>query len=196
MARNKFKNQIHQLKFSNYWTPLTSQVEALESITSPPNYSINHIATADHDGPKQHVTFKLPRNHRDRYSTKWRHHPRPQTLSEQAIKQGVLNGTFPSAISNTGAPSSADLHGYPFILTTKYSTKVFHLPNSATAPTSKLAKLHHHVRKPVCIVDMVSDLVHNTLLSASKFADADYIYIYDGDKFNKYYGHTIRINVS
>ena len=172
MARNKLKNQISQPKLSNYWTPLTSQVEALESITSPPNESINHISTADHDEPTKHGTFKLTINNRDKNSTKLCHCPRPQTMSDQSIKQGVLNVTFPYAIIDTGTISSAGFHGDLLVLTTEDSSKVFHLPNGATALASKVAKLQNHVREPARTVDMVPDLVHNTLLSDRKFSDA------------------------
>ena len=103
---------------------------------------------------------------------------------------------FPYAIINTVTTSSTGLHGDLLILTTKDPTKVFILPNGATAPAPKLAKLHHQLRKPAHTVDMVPYLVQNTLLSASKFANAEYISIYDGDKVNVYDGHTTRIKVS
>ena len=43
---------------------------------------------------------------------------------------------------------------------------------------------------------MVPDLVQHTLLSDRKFADADYILIYDGNGVNIYYGRTARIRIS
>ena len=73
---------------------------------------------------------------------------------------------------------------------------MFHLPNGATATESKVEKIHHHVCKPAHTVEMVPFLVNNTLLSASKFTDVDYISIYDGDEVNIYDGHTTRIKVS
>ena len=43
---------------------------------------------------------------------------------------------------------------------------------------------------------MVPDLVQHTLISASKFVDADYISIYDGDEVNMYYGKISKIEIS
>ena len=42
---------------------------------------------------------------------------------------------------------------------------------------------------------MVPTLVQHTLLSASKFSDADYISIYNGEKENIYDGQTAKINI-
>ena len=67
-------------------------------------------------------------------------------MAEQAIKQGVLDETLPSSISDNGATYSTGLHGYPLIITTEDYTKMFHLPNGVTAPALKIAKLHHKVR--------------------------------------------------
>ena len=63
------------------------------------------------------------------------------------------------------------------------------MPNRDTAATSTQAKLKINLREPARTVDMVPDLKHNSLLSASKFADANYttvltpteVLIYDGD---------------
>ena len=49
------------------------------------------------------------------------------------------------------------------------------MPMGTTAPDSVKAKLHHSVREPEFTVDMVPDLKHNSLMSARKFAYAQYI---------------------
>ena len=117
-------------------------------------------------------------------------------LTEPELKRGVLDGTIPSAVSDTGATSSAGLVGDPFIDTDEVSTKVFHLPTGGKAPASKVVKLEHNLREPARTVDMVPDLVAQTLLSASKFADANYISIYDGKEVNIYDALTTKIIVS
>ena len=65
--------------------------------------------------------------------------------------------------------------GDDFILTEEKSHKIFNMPMGTTAPASVKAKLHHSVREPACTVDMVPDLKHNSLMSARKFANAQYI---------------------
>ena len=49
------------------------------------------------------------------------------------------------------------------------------MPTGTTAPASFKAKLHHMVRDPARTVDMVPNLKHNSLMSAGKIADAQYI---------------------
>ena len=49
------------------------------------------------------------------------------------------------------------------------------MPNGATAAATKEAKLKLKLREPARTVDIVPDLKHNSLISASKFADANYI---------------------
>ena len=66
----------------NYFSPLTSQINTLV----------------------KQVTFSLPHNHVNKNRGKWR---QQQTSSKKSLQLGVLNGSIPSAISNTGATASA-----------------------------------------------------------------------------------------
>jgi hypothetical protein len=88
------------------------------------------------------------------------------------MRTGVLNGTIPSAVSNTGATSSAFLKEDPSIPTGRVSSAVFHLPNDAIAPATTLNKLLHNVRALARDVNIVPSLVENSLLSTRKFAAA------------------------
>ena len=65
-----------------------------------------------------------------------------------------------------------------------------------TARASNKAKLEHKLRNPARDVDMVPMLAEYTLLSASKFADANYISIYDKNEVNIYDARTAKITVS
>ena len=56
--------------------------------------------------------------------------------------------------------------------------------------------MEHKVRYPESTIDTILDLVHHKLLSASKFADSDYISIYYGYEVNIYDGHTAKIKIS
>eukprot|EP00804_Cyclotella_cryptica_P028359 CCRYP_016427-RA/>CCRYP_016427-RA protein AED:0.05 eAED:0.03 QI:0/0/0/1/1/1/2/0/1237 len=103
-----------------------------------------------------------------------------------------MNGSIASAISDTGATSTAGAPHDPFKETTTISSKVFLLPTGGTAKATKVAKLLHKVRAPANIVDIVPSLEH-TLLSGSKFADAGYTAVYDKAEVNFYDAHTIHI---
>ena len=109
-------------------------------------------------------------------------------LAKAEIKIGFLNGTTQSSISDTGDISHAGLQGEPLITTNDNSSKFFYLPNGTISHATKVEKIEHNVQEPERTIDMVPELVHHTLLSASNFSDADYISIYDGDDVNIYYG--------
>ena len=100
------------------------------------------------------------------------------------MRMGVLNGTIPSAISDTSATLSAFLKEDPSIPTGCVSSAVFHLPNSAIALATTVNKLLHNVRAPTRDINIVPSLVENSLLSTSKFADAGYTAIYDENEVN------------
>jgi hypothetical protein len=88
------------------------------------------------------------------------------------MKEGMLIGTIPSAVSDTGATSSAFLKKDPIRATGELSTTVFHLPDGAIAPATTRNKLLHNVREPACSVNIIPALVENSLLSTNKFAEA------------------------
>jgi hypothetical protein len=112
------------------------------------------------------------------------------------MRMGVLNGTIPSAVSDTSATPSAFLKEDPSIPTGRVSSTVFHLPNGAITLATTVNKLHHNVRSPARNVNIVPSLVENSLLSTSKFADAGYTTIYDKNEVNFYDAKTTKITVS
>ena len=61
---------------------------------------------------------------------------------------GILNGTLPSAVSDTSATSSAFIKEDPSIPTGRISSAVFHLPNGAVAPATTVNKLLHNFMHP------------------------------------------------
>ena len=89
---------------------------------------------------------------------------------------------IPTAVFDSGATSNCGRPADPFVPTNQKSTKVFHLPTGHTTTASVQAKLHHLVREPARTVDIVPDLHHNSLLSASKFADAGYVTVLTADE--------------
>ena len=101
-----------------------------------------------------------------------------------------------TAVFDSGATSHCGREDDNFIPTDEPSHKVFHLPNGQTTNASKEAKLHHEVRDPARTVDIVPDLKHNSLLSGSKFADANYVSILTPKEVLIYDGKDLTITVS
>ena len=121
-----------------------------------------------------------------------KHKRREKGLSKAKIIQGMVDGTIPSAISDTGASSAAGKPTDPFVSTNEISTKVFGLPTGGTALSATVAKLHFNIRDPVNRVDIVPTLETN-LLSGSKFSDAGYIAVYNVNEVNFYEKSAIAI---
>jgi hypothetical protein len=101
-----------------------------------------------------------------------------------------------SAVYDSGATSHCGRTGDNFEPSDELSHKVFHLPNGNTAKASTKAKLHHKLREPARTVDMVPELKHNSLISASKFADANYITVLTPTEVLIYDGEGLKIEIN
>ena len=73
---------------------------------------------------------------------------RMSDVMERATKEGILNGSIPSAAYDTAATSSCGKYGDPFIPTGRQSTKVFQTPTGHKAPASEIRLLDHDLRSP------------------------------------------------
>jgi hypothetical protein len=96
-------------------------------------------------------------------------HPTNPLIHINKMKEGVLYGMIPSAVSDTGTTSSAFLKKDPSRAMGELSTTVFHLPDKAIAPATTRNKLLHNVREPARSVNIVPALVKNSLLSTNQF---------------------------
>ena len=98
----------------------------------------------------------------------------------------MLDGTIPSAVSDTGATSSAGLSSDSAFLcaTGQQSTKVFHVANGNAAPASEVRLIQQPLWDPARTIDMVPYLRGASFLSTRKLADAEYVTIYYGNEVN------------
>ena len=129
----------------------------------------------------------------DKDSAAWRRHPRTKSkdtkrhqtiLTDQQIKNGVLNGSIPSAAWDTSCTSHAGLVGNQFIKKTRKSTNIFALADGHPTAATTIALLEHKIREPACTVNMVPALENQYLLSRGKFAEAGYVSVCDGEEVN------------
>jgi hypothetical protein len=102
------------------------------------------------------------------------------------IEKGVLDGSIPSAVADSGATSSVrtkrDRNRKAFTPIGRKSDKVFRMPNGKVGEASNLDELHHDVRHPAKDVHIVPGIEHDSLLSIPKFVDANYVAIFDKTK--------------
>ena len=54
------------------------------------------------------------------------------------------------------------------------------------APATTINKLHHQVREPASLANVVPALTANSLISTSKFVDTGYTVVYERDEVNYY----------
>ena len=116
------------------------------------------------------------------------------------LKQGVLDGTIPSAIADSGATSSVgtkrDKKQNAFVATGRQSDKAFRMPNGEVEEASDVDEIQHDVRHPAKDVRIVPGIERDSLLSIPKFADANYVAIFDKDEVNIYDANKTTIVVS
>ena len=92
--------------------------------------------------------MRIGRSRKRHENAKQKRKRRAQGLTTSQIKKGVLEGLIPSAISDTGATSTA---GAPkdtksFDVTGEPSTKVFELPDGREKAALSAAKLRQRTR--------------------------------------------------
>ncbi len=71
-----------------------------------------------------------------------------------------------------------------FIATRRQSDKAFRMPNGEVEEASNMDKFQHKVHHPAKDVHIVPGIERTSLLRIPKFADANYIAIFDKDEVN------------
>jgi hypothetical protein len=126
--------------------------------------------------------------------------PVEQVNNINELKQGVLDGSIPSVVANSRATSSVgtkrDRKRNAFVSTGRQSDKAFRMPNGEVEEASDMDEFQHNVRHPAKDVHIVPGIECNSLLSIPKFADANYVVIFDKDEVNIYDANKTKIIVS
>jgi hypothetical protein len=120
------------------------------------------------------VHFSLPANHADKNSKVWRRQWETPTsklrrILKDKLRSGVLDGSIPSAASDTGATASAMKPSDPTIPTGTQSNTSFGGAFGDIAKATTINKLRLKLREPAKSVHIVPK-VRDSLLSTSKMA--------------------------
>jgi hypothetical protein len=126
--------------------------------------------------------------------------PVEQVNNNNKLKQGVLDGSIPSAIADSGATLSfgtkRDRKRNAFVTTGCQLDKAFCMPNGEVEEASKMDEFQHEVRHPEKDVHIVPGIKRDSLLSIPKFVDANYVAIFNMDEVNIYDANKTKIIVS
>jgi hypothetical protein len=116
--------------------------------------------------------------------------------NDNQMRCGVWTGAIPSTVVNSGATSSVGTADDNCRRTGRASRKVFILPGGQTVAESEVAEYPFKVQEPASEVHITPNITSNSLMSTSKFADADYITIFDKDEVNIYNSNDVKITVT
>ena len=117
-------------------------------------------------------------------------------VNNEEIREGIRNGTIASTVVDSGAASSIGTEDDPSKRTGRPSTKQFILPNGDTVPASEIAEYPFDVRRPAKEMHIMPGISQNSLLSTAKYADANYITVFEKDRVNVCDANNTKITVS
>ncbi len=143
--------------------------------------------TQTHRYPKQLTHQQAPRGHST--NTKKAHHPKQQYIidvDEKELKEGIAQGLIPTTEANSAATSGVGTIHNPCQRTGKPSHKQLILLDGTVIPATEIAEYPFEVRILAKILHITPGVSQNSLLSTVKFADANYITIFDKDTINIY----------
>ena len=102
-------------------------------------------------------------------------------IDNNELRQGVMTGTIASTIVDSGATSGVGTATDPSRGTRRQSTKQFILPSGTVVPATKIMEYPFVVRAPANELHITPGVSQHSLFSTSKYADANYITIFDRD---------------
>ena len=109
------------------------------------------------------------------------------------IRCGVMNGTIPSTVVDSGWTSNVGTKDDPCKRTGVASNKVFILSGGQALATSEMATYPFNLLAPAPEVHITPGITSNSLLSTGKCADAGYITVFNKEqvKINNFNNFTI-----
>ena len=117
-------------------------------------------------------------------------------VDDEELRQGIMDGTIPSTIVDSGATSGVGTKDNPSHRTGEPSNKRFTLPSGAVIQATEIAEYPFDVRAPAKELHITPGVSQHSLLSTGKYADANYITVFDKDTVNIYDANDTIITVT
>jgi hypothetical protein len=127
------------------------------------------------------------------------HHPIWQYIidvDDKELKEGIAQGLIPTTIANSGTTSGVGTINDPRKRTGKPFHKQFIILDGTVVPATEIAEYPFEFRKLAKILHITLGISQNSLLSTVKFADANYITIFNKDTFNIYNANNTIITIT
>ena len=130
------------------------------------------------------------------FNTKLQHREYIIGVDDAELKEGIAKGVIPSTVADSAATSGVGTKDDPCRRTGEPSHKQFILPDGTVIPATEIAEYPFVVRKLARVLHITPGVSQNSLLSTVKFADANYITIFDKDEVNIYDANDTTITVT
>jgi hypothetical protein len=114
---------------------------------------------------------------------------------DDLLRHSMENGTIPSTVVDRGCTLGVGTLDNLCRWTERASKKKFVLPGGEIVNATKIAEYPFKVRAPAQELHITPGVTKNSLLSTSKFADANYITIFDKEAVNIYDANDTTITV-
>jgi len=117
-------------------------------------------------------------------------------VDNEELRRGIMGGTIPSTIADSGATSGVGTKDDPSHRTGKPSDKRFILPSREVIQATEKAEYPFNIRAPANELHITPGVSQHSLLSMGKYADANYITVFDKDTVNVYDANDTIITVT
>ncbi len=115
---------------------------------------------------------------------------------DNLLWRGMENGTIPSTVVDSGCTLGVGTSEDPCQRTGRASKKKFVLPGGKIVNATEIAEYPFKVRAPAQELHITPSVTKNSLLSTSKFANANYITIFDKEAVNIYDANETTITIT
>jgi hypothetical protein len=107
-------------------------------------------------------------------------------VNSEELQQGILDGTIATTIADSGATSDVGTTADPCPCLSRPIDKQFILPSGNAIPATEMAEYPFNVRAPANKLHITPAVSQYSLLSTDKFANANYITVFDKEMVNLY----------